>query len=181
MPCFDQVPASPRSHRACARWGWGTLPGIQPNSSGHTVGPASLYGTRDILHILERGGSADSVWPRSSSFRSPHPSRSKATHSPSIWEPRTRRIFCRVPLLSLLKGHTSSFVELDLLYPAKHTPNMAHPLWTSRLISGYHMGSSGSVTQPPRGPLGQGLSRTLRLSQHTDPTATVSQPWGEHI
>ena len=104
---------------ACARCGWGTLPGIQPNSSGRTVGPVSLHGTWDILQIPQRGGSADSDGPRSPSFHSPHASRSKATHSPSTWKARTRRILCRSTLLSLLKGHTSSFVKLDLLYPSQ--------------------------------------------------------------
>ena len=152
-----------------------------PTPSGHTVGPVALYETWDILQILQRGGTADSAWPRSPSFHILHASRYTATHSPSTWKARTRRILCRITLLSLLKGHTSSFVKLDLLYPARHTPNMAYPLWTSRLISGCHVGSSGAVTQSSRGHPGPGPSRMLRLSQQADPTDTVSQPRGEPI
>lgn len=139
------------------------------------------YMEHGTLYRYFRQEVPDSAWPRSPSFHSLHASRYTATHSPSTWKARTRRILCRITLLSLLKGHTSSFVKLDLLYPARHTPNMAHPLWTSRLISGCHMGSSGAVTQSSRGRPGPGPSRMLRLSQQADPTATVSQPRGEPI
>ena len=55
-------------------------------------------------------------------------------------------ILCGIALLSLLKAHASSFAKPGLFYPARCTPNMRHPLWTSCLICGCYVGSSRAVT-----------------------------------